>query len=306
LSNTIQHKIFFHIMNKLLKPFKRTYIEITNSCNLACEFCPGTTRKTEFMDPGMFKTVLSKLGEYSTHLYFHVLGEPLLHTHLSKLLDIAHDHGKLVNLVTNGTLIQEKGPLILGKPALRQVTFSLHSFVPGKQIVSVERYLEPIVSFARQASKNHLICLRLWDADAKADSTGGAAVIRFIEKEFRLPYSLEEKLLVSSGIPLEKNIFLNKTNFFDWPDADGPDYGDSGFCLGLRQQIAILVDGTVVPCCLDRNGDMALGNILNETMGQILESRRAQGIYSGFSRHKVMEPLCRHCSYRLRFNLSAL
>jgi radical SAM protein with 4Fe4S-binding SPASM domain len=254
------------------------------------------------MEPEIFESILARLGDYSTHLYFHVLGEPLLHTQLSKLLDIAHDHGKLVNLVTNGTLIQEKGPLLLGKPALRQVTFSLHSFVPGKQIVSVERYLEPIVSFARQASKNHLICLRLWDTDTQAESAKGAAMVRFIEKEFRLPYSLEEKLQVSSGILLVKNIFLNKTNLFDWPDASGAEYGDSGFCLGLRQQIAVLVDGTVVPCCLDRNGDMALGNILSQTMVQILESERAQRIYSGFSRHKVAEPLCRHCSYRLRFN----
>jgi radical SAM protein with 4Fe4S-binding SPASM domain len=258
------------------------------------------------MSPERFENILAKLGDYSTHLYFHVLGEPLLHPFLSKLLDIAHDHGKLVNLVTNGTLIQEKGPLILGKPALRQVTFSLHSFIQDKLPVSVESYLEPVIRFAREASKNHLICLRLWDADAKADSTGGAAVIRFIEKEFRVPFSLEEKLLASSGIPLEKNIFLNKTKRFGWPDADGPDYGESGFCLGLRQQIAILVDGTVVPCCLDRNGDIALGNILSQTMDQILESNRAQGIYSGFSRHKVVESLCRHCSYRQRFSPSAL
>jgi radical SAM protein with 4Fe4S-binding SPASM domain len=258
------------------------------------------------MSPERFENILTRLGTYSTHLYFHVLGEPLLHPHLSKLLDIAHDHGKLVNLVTNGTLIGEKGPLILGKPALRQVTFSLHSFVPGKQISSVESYLEPIVSFARQASKNHLICLRIWDTDAQADSAGGAAIVRFIEKEFRVPYSLEEKLQVSSGIPLSKNIFLNKTKRFTWPDASGPDYGDSGFCLGLREQIAILVDGTVVPCCLDRNGDIALGNILSQEMKQILESKRAREIYSGFSRHKVSETLCRHCSYRLRFNCSAL
>jgi radical SAM protein with 4Fe4S-binding SPASM domain len=290
-------------MNKI---FKRTYIEITNTCNLSCEFCPGTSRTRQFMEPEAFDAILSKLNTCSTHLYFHVLGEPLLHPQLPQFLDIAYTHEKQVNLVTNGTLIGEKGTQILGKPALRQVTFSLHSFAPSKQVASVESYLEPIVRFAREASKNHLICFRLWDTDAQADSAGGAAIIRSIEKEFRVPFCLEEKFRVSSGIPIDKNIFLNKTSRFSWPEVTGPDYGESGFCLGLREQIAILVDGTVAPCCLDRNGDMALGNILKQEMQEILDSKRAQGIYSGFSRHKVVETLCRHCSYRMRFNRSEL
>jgi radical SAM protein with 4Fe4S-binding SPASM domain len=287
-----------------LKPFKRTYIEITNACNLLCEFCPGSFRKTQFMEPKAFDAILSKLNTCSTHLYFHVLGEPLLHPRLPLFLDIAHHHKKMVNLVTNGTLIAEKGPLIIEKPALRQVTFSLHSFVPGKQVPSTEKYLGPIIDFSRKAADHHLICLRLWDSGAQTDSARGAAIIRFIEKEFRVPFCLEEKFRVSSGISIDKNMFLNKTQRFAWPDMLGPDCGESGFCLGLREQIAILVDGTVVPCCLDRNGDMALGNILSQPMEQILESKRAREIYSGFSRHKVTEPLCRHCSYRMRFSSS--
>ncbi|HUI91810.1 MAG TPA: SPASM domain-containing protein [Chitinivibrionales bacterium] len=290
---------FFNIM----KPFKRTYIEITNTCNLSCEFCPGTSRTTQFMKPETFEKILVNLGQYSTHLYFHVLGEPLLHPEIAAFLDIAQKHKKLVNLVTNGTLISEKGYLIVGKPALRQVTFSLHSFVDAGKVASVNNYLGQIIDFAKKASQSHIICLRLWDTDADAGGAVGAAMIRHVQDEFDLSYSLMERLQTSSGVNLGKNIFINKTKRFEWPDLSGPDFGETGFCLGLRQQIAILADGTVVPCCLDRNGDMVLGNILSQKIEDIIGSKRAQRILNGFSRRKVAEILCKKCSYRLRFNL---
>jgi radical SAM protein with 4Fe4S-binding SPASM domain len=285
-----------------MKPFKRTYIEITNTCNLACEFCPGTLRAAKFMDPQTFDTILSRLGANATHLYFHVLGEPLLHPHLVQLLDIADEHKKLVNLTTNGIFISEKGLQIMGMPALRQVTFSLHSFVPGKQIASVESYLNAIIRFAREASKKHSICLRLLDINAQADNAKGMALIRAIEKGFGLNFSLSEKLIGQTGVEIDNNIFVNLVRRFSWPDLNNPDFGDTGFCLGLREQIAVLVDGTVVPCCLDRNGDIALGNILLQTMDEIVWSKRAQGMVKGFSQRKVTEMLCRRCGYRAKFN----
>jgi radical SAM protein with 4Fe4S-binding SPASM domain len=81
----------------------------------------------------------------------------------------------------------------------------------------------------------------------------------------------------------------------------GPDFGESGFCLGLREQFAVLADGTVVPCCLDRNADMALGNIFKQPINDILEGERARRIVDGFSKRQIAEELCRKCSYRQRF-----
>jgi radical SAM protein with 4Fe4S-binding SPASM domain len=284
-----------------VKPFKRTYIEITNACNVSCTFCPGTSRPVEFMGAGLFDRILVRLGAYATHLYFHVVGEPLLHPELPELLDIAHKRGKLVNLTTNGTLIGDAGSALLGKPALRQVTFSMHSFSAGGGTV-IDEYVEPIIEFARKASARHVVSLRLWNTDEPDDRGTRAAILGIIERRFLLSLPERGELRENSALCLDKNIFLNPVARFSWPDPDGPDCGKTGYCLGLREQIAILVDGTAVPCCLDRNGALALGNIQSQTMEQIVLSDRARRIHNGFSRRQVAEPLCRHCSYRLRFS----
>ena len=63
----------------------------------------------------------------------------------------------------------------------------------------------------------------------------------------------------------------------------------------------MLADGTVVPCCLDHEGDIALGNIFEGSMEEILASERASAIYEGFRDHRATEELCRKCGYARRF-----
>ncbi len=254
------------------------------------------------MAPDSFERVLANAGPCSSHLHFHVLGEPLLHPALAQLLDIAHKHGKLVNLTTNGVLIGKFGPAILCKPALRQITFSLHSFTLGSDPAGVTRYLDPILEYARAAGPRHIVRLRVWNAIAGCADELREGMLRSIAEEFGISPLASAGLGSNSAVMLDKNIFLNPSLPFSWPDPSGPDKGERGFCLGLRRQIAILVDGTVVPCCLDRNGAIPLGNIFSQVLGDIVTSPRAQRLYDGFSRRTVVEPLCRSCSYRLRFD----
>jgi radical SAM protein with 4Fe4S-binding SPASM domain len=72
-------------------------------------------------------------------------------------------------------------------------------------------------------------------------------------------------------------------------------------CRGLRDHLAILVDGTVVPCCLDADGQVALGNIFRQPLVAILASPRALRLREGFGHQWLVEPLCRRCAYRQRF-----
>ena len=88
---------------------------------------------------------------------------------------------------------------------------------------------------------------------------------------------------------------------FDWPGRDAPDRGERCFCYALRDQIGVLADGTVVPCCLDHEGDMALGNLFKQELKEIMSTPRAQEIYAGFSQRKAREELCRRCGYARRF-----
>ena len=100
---------------------KRVYLEITNVCNLACSFCPGTTREGRFMSEEDLVRLLEKLRGETQYLYFHLMGEPLLHPSLGRFLTLAGEKGFRVILTTNGTLLPERGQTLLEAPALYKI-----------------------------------------------------------------------------------------------------------------------------------------------------------------------------------------
>ena len=292
-----------------MKKFKKFYIEITNICNLACSFCPETKRKLKFMNIEMFNKILDQIKLHTDYIYFHVKGEPLLHPQLSEFLEISHKKGFKVNITTNGTLIKEVKDKILTKPAVRQINFSLHSFDGNEMCKSKEEYINNILSFVHEAinNTNIIISLRLWNIDKSNESTieekKNREILEAIEREFKLTYKIEEKVMPGSGIKIADNVYLNQDHEFKWPDLKEDEDDGKGFCYGLRNQVAILVDGTVVPCCLDGEGVINLGNINNSNFSDIIESDRAIRIFDGFSRREAVEELCKKCGYRKKFNL---
>lgn len=290
-------------MNK----FKKFYIEITNVCNLACEFCPQTKRKPEVMDVKTFSDILDKIKPYTEHIYLHVKGEPLLHKNIDKLLDISYEKGFKVNITTNGTLIKEVSHKLIGKKALRQINFSLHSFDGNKKNGSKDEYIDDIIAFAKKAREESdvIIAYRLWnlekDNSLNLEKKKNNHIIRRLEEEYKLGFNIEEEIPKCRGVKIEEKVYLNQDHEFVWPALTNEEYIGESFCYGLRTQIAVLVDGTVVPCCLDGEGVINLGNIKSEDFKAIIESDRSKNIVEGFSKREAVEELCRKCGYRTRF-----
>jgi len=290
----------------VLKTFKKVYIEITSVCNLACRFCPQTERSAQFIKPDTFNRILDQIKPHTRYIYLHVKGEPLLHPKIGELLDASHEKGFKVNITTNGTLIRKKSSDLLGKPALRQMNFSLHSFDGHEGSENREAYLSDIVSFAREAAgRNILISFRLWNLDrdnaANQANNRNRETLAFLEKEFNLDYKIEEKVFPGGGVRVADRIYLNQDHEFQWPSLHAPEDDGKGFCHALRTHAAILVDGSVVPCCLDGEGVIRLGNIHHTPFAEIIEGERATNLYEGFSRREAVEELCRKCGYRQRF-----
>ncbi len=289
--------------------FKKIYIEITNCCNLACNFCHRTDRSKVFMRPAVFAAVLEKIQDSTAFVSLHVLGEPLLHPEFDRLLALCRQHGLQVNLVTNGTLLGRHRQTLLTAPALRQVSISLHSLAQIEPR-EAEAHLSEILDFAREASAAgaFYVSLRLWNLQKGKDEAGDAwndALLKRIATAFSVPALRVAALKADRGIPLAPRVFLNPEPQFSWPDLTAPDLGRQGSCHGLRDHLAILADGTVVPCCLDADGLLALGNILRQSLDEILSGPRARQIREGFENQHLVEPLCRRCSYRQRFSASA-
>lgn len=280
-----------------MRKLKKVYLEITNVCNLRCSFCPGTRRAAGFLSPEGFRTLAGRLRPHTDYLYLHLMGEPLLHPRLDELLAIAAGLGFHVMVTTNGTLLSERGAPLLSGPGVTKVSVSLHSF----QGEDLDRYLDGCLAFARGAEAAGKRCaLRLWDLDgsgAPADAALDRAVLARIEAAFPRPWKEDWQ-----GTTLAPGVFLERGERFDWPDLSAPAGDASGFCRGLRDHAGVLWDGTVVPCCLDHEGDVPLGNLYRQSLEEILDSPRARAVYGGFSRRQAVEPLCRRCGYRRRFD----
>ena len=291
-----------------MRTFKKVYIEITSVCNLACSFCPPTARAKGLIKVEQFNNILDEISPHTKYIYLHVKGEPLLHPRIDQLLDAAHAKGFKVNITTNGTLIKKNREKLLGKPALRQINFSLHSFDGHEGSENREKYLGDILDFVRAAREyNTIISYRLWNLQRDHVSDIAARrnreTLDILENEYRLDYRIEEKVQPGKGVKIAPNIYLNQDHEFRWPSLLAPEDEGKGFCHALRSQAAILVDGTVVPCCLDGEGVINLGNVHEKSFGEIVEGERANNIVDGFSRREAVEELCRKCGYRQKFGM---
>ena len=276
---------------------KRAYIEITNICNLACSFCPGTKRERRSMTAEEFRVLAGKLRAHVGYLYLHVMGEPLLHPQLGEILSIAGELGFKVCITTNGTLVEKRGAGPLSAAALHKVSISLHS-MEGNGAGELRSYLEQCWEFAQKVSHRGAICaLRLWNIGGEDERNG--EILAFLEEKLG-ESPLAHPQARNGSWKLGEKLYLEQAERFDWPDLNAPEQ-DTRFCLGLREQIAVLCDGTVVPCCLDHEGDIPLGNLFEQDLDEIMASDRAKAMYDGFSRGKPSEELCRRCGYATRF-----
>ncbi len=273
----------------------KAYFEITNACNLSCSFCHGTKRPIRYLTAEEFTHGARELRCFADDLYYHLMGEPLLHPHLGDFLAIANDMGFRSVITTNGTLLGKRGDILLGAAGLRKVSISLHSFEANRAGHDLDVYLTDCFSFAMEAAGREIITvLRLWNIGGE-DSLNRRILARMHEV-FDADGRAEWKETYS-GYRIRHRIFLEWGDRFDWPDAEADVLGNTHSCYGLRDQVGVLSDGTVVPCCLDAEGVIRLGNIFTEPLSDILASERAVKLKRSFETRQITEELCRRCGF---------
>jgi MoaA/NifB/PqqE/SkfB family radical SAM enzyme len=302
------------------KRFTKVNIEISNICNLQCSFCPEVIRPKKRMTEDLFTRVIQEVAPFTNEVAFHLMGDPLTHPDLDRFLEVTHAHGLRVFLVTNGVLLREKQAQALLHPALKQVSFSLHSFHDN---FGADRdptpYLERIFTYTENAFRARpdlYINYRLWNlqttevtgATYSSEASKRDANEQMLARIFeRFGLSLTEfharktDIRIRKGYPIQNRLSLHFDTEFTWPSLDLPLIGTQGTCKGLSTHIGILADGTVVPCCLDKEAAIPLGRIPEQPLTAILDSARAQRILDGFRRGQLQEDLCQRCQYIERF-----
>lgn len=259
--------------------YKKVYIEITNNCSLNCDFCIKNKRPNKFMSKDEFQIILDKLQGYTKYLYLHVLGEPLIHPLINDFINLAIKNNYYVNITTNGYLINN----IKNNKNIRQLNISLHSY-NDKYKKSLINYLNDIFLVVDKLKTTTYISYRLW-----VNSKHKEDIINALEKKYNVK--------ISNNMKLEKNVFIDFDDEFIWPSLNNNYYSDKGKCYALKNQIGILADGTIIPCCLDTLGIIKLGNIFVDNINDIINTPKYQNILNGFKNNKKVEELCKHCSF---------
>ena len=273
--------------------YSRVYVEITNICNMNCSFCHGHSRAPWQMSADEFSLILDKLTEQTKYIYYHLMGEPLTHPQLPDFIRMAGERGYKSIITTNGTLLDKRGDELLSS-GLHKVNLSLHSFEKDSP-AELKKYVHKLADFAKKAAeKDVIIVFRLWNSNF--DGGKNRLAIDFL-KEFIQGEWTEN----TRGIRIRNKIFLEFGEKFEWPDINEAIKGERFFCYGLKDQFGILSDGTVVPCCLDSDGVINLGNIFTEDIDAILSSERATNIVECFRNGTAAEDLCKKCGYAQRF-----
>lgn len=273
--------------------FNKAYLEITNVCNLSCSFCKGTDRKKEFMTEENFLIAATKMRKVTSYIYFHILGEPTLHPLLTRFLEICKGLDFKVIITTNGTLLNKVSATLLGADALHKVNISLHALEANENL-SFDEYLDGCFDFAKKMSQNGKICvLRLWNGDRDGKYNSGTLNEKILSRMYE-KFDRSEIKENTKGFCLLNKVFLEFAERFDWRENAE---SDKVRCYGLRDQIGVLCDGTVVPCCIDCDGAIKLGNIFEDDIIEVINSPLAEKMAEGFKNGKAVHPYCKKCGF---------
>lgn len=294
------------VLRRAMKLFKKTYIEISNICNLQCSFCPEVERGKQIMSKENFEIVLKKVLPATEQVTLHLMGEPLAHPEFKEIIEISERLGARLNITTNGIYLKRYRELLLHSSALHQINFSVHSFKDNFPEKDVYPYLKGLVEFSQELRLKNpeaYVNFRLWNLreDLKHFQLN-QEIIQYITKHFGVSVNSSVDVSHRKSKKIVEKIYLHFDSQFKWPNPKDEFLGTQGTCYALSTQLAVHVDGTVVPCCLDKEANIVLGNLLNQSLDEILGLEKTQAIKLGFARGELVDPLCQKCSFIKRFS----
>lgn len=262
------------------------------------------------MDVELFEKIIQQVQPLTDQVCLHLMGDPLVHPKLKEFVAICEKYQTPIFLVSNGVLLKEQTMELLLHPIFRQLNFSLHSFFDNFPAKNPDAYLAKIFDLTDRAfieRPDLYINYRLWNLDdVRGSNTDNTTMLEKIVHYYGIhnygtmdlnPTDVRKQ----KSIHLKNRLYIHYDTEFIWPDLALPKLSESGTCYGLTNHFGILADGTVVPCCLDKEGKIPLGHVNESKIVDILESEKALQILNGFKKNKLTNPLCQRCNYVERF-----
>lgn len=254
------------------------------------------------MDLELFAKTNAQLKAYTNDIAYHVVGDPLLVPNLHEYLDISHKEGLRVHITTTGYFLKPSHAQSLNHDAIKQINFSLNSYKGNNLPITLDAYLQKIADFTlafRGQNSQAFINYRLWNEER--DGSQESYNEEVINAMFFKLGQTRERSVKEKRLRVMNKVLFDFDALFEWPSLDAAFVSEKGSCHGLTAQMAILSSGEVVPCCFDYEAKIELGNVKANTLKEILQTQRAQELVEGFRKGVLTEELCKHCSYRVKF-----
>jgi radical SAM protein with 4Fe4S-binding SPASM domain len=286
--------------------FYRIYIELTNICGLRCSFCPTKNKPSNTMELDFFESVVKQAKLFTKEIACHVVGDPLTLSNLKEYLDVIYKHKMKAVLTTSGYFMKKHKDDTLFHPAVKQINISLNAFNKNDTSISFEQYMKPILELCqRKVEKEQqelFINLRMWNLDeAMSEEMFNQELFDRLASTFNVTLDLRDlNPKEKKSIRLDYKVLLHFDNYFEWPSLANKNYGH-GTCQGLSSHIGVLSNGEVIPCCLDSEAIMCLGNLHEDSLENIVYGKRASAMIEGFKKNLCTEEMCLKCSYKDRF-----
>lgn len=252
-----------------------------------------------------FSSIIEQVAPLTEQVTLHLMGDPLVHPKLGEFITVCERFQVQIFFVTNGVLLNSVREELLLRPVIRQVNFSLHSFHDNYGDKDPGIYLGKIFKFTERAFIERpelYINYRLWNLEAPVGAGAqNRSMLQRVCEHFDFQFNHHVDVRQNKSVWIKNRLYLHFDTEFAWPSLDLPMLGERGTCYGLSSHFGILADGTVVPCCLDKEGKIPLGNVQDQPILEILNGERAQRILKGFKQNKLVEKLCHRCNYITRF-----
>jgi len=287
------------------KPLVLT-IEPTNHCDLRCPHCDtGANRSSRhrgFMDLALYEKILIESHGHVVYILLYDQGEPLLHPQLAQMIRLAKSHRFVVACSTNGQRLAEAGMaeslvdsglnlLIVSADGLTQKTFA--HYRRGGDLEKIKTGLQMIRNRRREAgSRSPRLALQF-------------VVMRHNEHELPLVKS-NARAWGADGVLIKSAYFSTAEDAAAWMPVNETyrryrvDGGrlirkgrQKGPCRRCWYSAVVHWDGSVVPCCFDKNDDLIMGRM----------PQPWQSVWAGSSYQQLRDSfissrpdICRNCT----------
>lgn len=273
-------------------------IEPTNNCNLDCVFCPRQemTRAVGDMQQSLFDKIVDEIAGKVDFVWLQDYGEPFLNKNVFELIRAARRRGLKTGISTNGTVMTDRVVEGIFDSGLDYLIFAFDGATKETyESVRLGANFDHVTANIRRflARKNErgakiytvvqCICMKQTRAEIRRFirmwRVKGVDAVRIRQ----LTYSGSEQggRHGSNGDPA--GTFRNEP-------GRRP-------CYWLWSNPHIKQDGTVVPCCQDVDGALAIGNVRDQPLKAIWNGPKMRALRQMHIDGRQAEiPLCRNCN----------